>query len=100
MTDLADAIATMKRLAPARDRRSDPGVRIVSLTDDQALAVLQALHTLESIMTDDAIHVMDAEGNEVTEIMRTKTGRVLRESDIAAFVDEADDRGTSYPEFQ
>jgi hypothetical protein len=88
MTELANAIATMRQYGPARDRRVDHEVRRVTITDDQALAVLQALATLESIMNDDAILVADSTGDVHFTIPRTAA--VLRESDLARFVDEAE----------
>jgi hypothetical protein len=100
MTELANAIATLKRYGPARDRRVDHEVRQVTITDDQALAVLQALSTLESIMNDDAILVADSTGDVAFTIPRTETGRVLRESDLARFVDDAEGAvGTPYLPF-
>lgn len=44
--NLRDALATLERLAPARDRATDRDVRTITLTDDEALAVLDHIHAL------------------------------------------------------
>lgn len=87
MTALADAIDKLRRYGPVRDRRYEHEPRTVTVTDDEAVAILGALSTLEALMTDHAIPVVTADGAEVARIDVSETAAVLRESDLAGFVD-------------
>ena len=44
MSELTEAIAVLNRFAYARDRRTETEPRTVTITDDQAAALLDALN--------------------------------------------------------